>query len=644
MKIWTRIRNRKHDRTYVSITLAIIITALSLVAALGSPSVGILNYTAPYSFIERVSLGIVAALFMLLYLFYAKIRPLQTSSVHSSLTQLPPGRAIDLQQRVGRTRPVTSLEAQIFALAITNPQLFRPRVTEVYEPARRTVNQEVTIDIQLPSVLFAEDATREANAVAGMKATTGSEGRESPQILSIPFPVVVPIKGELNDDLQIFGVGDARLAAYSYSEYLELVAGVLRLLLLKACATEKDEKLHPAVAKAELIALRCMMQRGVQDSSAVMRAVIAILNLKDVNLSATPGEIRRPNSQIINLIAEVVRQLANRYAIVASMECNADYRSVIRYRRIVVPGLKLSRPKRRSLASWAKERLAILLGARPVSVTIPLATAATCQSYHLVARCPDGLYLHKQRLHGLQEYLNADKERREALREKNRADVSIPPYYHLRSRLGQPYAHFYSRYLMEPRTAIKGATRGEKAAGQMTSTSETIAEFPSAEFAFDEVPPGSLFRAVLAALSAFSLIWIVGFIASKGDDPGTDAPAVLLAFPAVLAGWIGVDAMPRRLLEGTLTARLSLLVTAVCAVAGSALFMIYHAKVPILHGSIPFPVTVTFLGLGEGSWGILAAVSLANAVYTVYRWLKHTWEYKWLCARPSPLESVIEGS
>ena len=492
----------------ISSALAIIFIILALASTLGSPRLPILNYTAPYSFIERAVLAVLALIVLLVYIFYAKIRPFQASSVHASLVPLPPGRAIDLQRRVGRTRPVTSLEAQVFALAITNPALFRPRVTEIYEPDRRTVNQEVVIDVQLPSELFHDDenSTTEPgvrNKIASV-VETGSDARlevtTPSEALTIPFPVVVPIKGELNDNLEIFGVGDARLAAYSYSEYLELVAGVLRLLLLKACSMEKGGKFHPIVARAELIALRSIMQRGLQDPSAVMRAVIAILNLKEVNISEVPDKVCRPDRQTINLIAEVVRQLANRYAIVASMECNSDYRSIIRYRRTIVPGLRLSKPKKH-LVSWTKERLAILLGARPVSLTIPLAGAATCQSYHLFVRCPEGLYLHIQEFPGLQAYLEADQERRAVLRTKNRADVSIPPYYHVRSRLGQSYAHFYSRYLTEPRAVLKDFG---KVAGEMTNTRETIAEFPNADFSFAEVPPGSLFRAVLAALSAFT--------------------------------------------------------------------------------------------------------------------------------------------
>jgi len=648
-------------RFLIGSTLILALLALLFGASFASPRAHFYLYSSSYSVIYRFGLGVAAILVMFLYIYYAKIRPLQASSVHSKLVPLSRGRAVSLQRRVGQTRPVTTLEAQIFALAITNPGLFRPRVIEVYEPSRRTINQEVTIDVQLPPVLFRviptpqyEDGNnqRPDEVMENELPFTPDEPKvidealEVPQTLIVPFPIVVPLKGVLNDELEIYGLNGSRLATYSYSEYLELVAGILRMLFLKACDMGESGTLHGAVSGAEISALRCIMQRGLQNPGEVTKVIERILSLTALNLSTDHASPHYPNPRMISLVAEVVRLLANRYAIVALIECNSDYRSLIRYRRTVVPGLSLSEPIHHPV-KWGRERLSILLGAQPVRIRIPLATAATCRSYHLVARCPEGLYLRIQRFVGLKEYLEADASRRKARRIAHNPDVTIPPYYHVRSRLGQPYAHFYSRYFVEPtienstRTALSGTPMS--IAGQMTDTSEVLTEFPVADFTFVEVPPGSLFRGTLAALSAFALIWIVGFIVSRGLNPGTDAPAVLLAFPAILAGWLGVDSFPRRLLEGTLTARVSLASTAVFALSASALFMIYRAHVPILHGPIPFPIRFEFLGISEGSWGVLTALAFVNAVYITYRWLKHTWEYKALCARRSPLERVIEG-
>ena len=660
--------------------LAVICVILVTAAVLVFPQFAIPS--ALLSVLARAAIAVFAGAAILTFTYFGSVRPLQRSSVHPKLIPLPPGRAVSLQRRVGQTRTVTSLEAEVFALAVTNPALFRRRVTETYEPSRRTVAQTVAIDIQIPTELLnrpsapitktatgnaempvaesddmcqaaLDDGRNEAlTNVARQSDSTprpGDELPETPKYLVLPFPAVVPVKGELNDGFEIYGVRSEHLPTYSYSEYLELVASVLRMLLLKACDLEDKGALHKAVVKAELVALRCIMQRGLQDAVYITRAVKGILDLKSVNIAADSEPARTPDADVIRLTAELVRLLANRYAIVALIECNNEYRSLLYYKRTVVPGLSLSRYNRHAVR-WLKERLAILLGARPVLLSAPLTTAATCQSYHLVVRCPEGLYLGRQMFPGLNHYLEADSKRREALRKENRADVTIPPYYHVRSRLGQPYAHFYSRYFAEPTSAHRtGRSLGEHEKGssstatQMTDTAVSLEVFPKAEFKFLEVPPGSLFRGTLAGVGAFLLIWIVGFIASRGGDPGADAPAILLAFPAVLAGWVGVDAPPRRLLEGTLSARLSLLATAILALGASALYMIYRAKIPILHGSVPSAIRVSFLGITQGSWGILAALALSNALYIGYCCAKCTWEYKSLCGRRSPLEHLIEG-
>jgi hypothetical protein len=661
--------------------LATVSAALIAMTVLVFPDFNIRS--ALLTVLARAGLAVSAGSALLTSIYVAYVRPLQRSSIHPKVVPLPPGRAVDLQRRVGQTRPVTSLEAEVFALAVTNPALFRRRVAEMYEPSRRTVTQGVAIDIQIPTELIdrpaahdasppheneasisvpESDATNQALACEGPKSPL-AENRtsssttppsivnqpETPGVLVVPFPALLPVKGELTDDLEVYGVGGGRLPTYSYSEYLELVAGILRMLLLKACNLEDKGSLHRAVARAERAALRCIMQRGLQESSEVTRAVKGVLDLRTQNIAEPHESERHPDGNVITLTAELVRLLANRYAIVALVECNSEHRSVIRYQRTIVPGLSLSRYNRHAVR-WLQERLAISLGARPVLLNAPLTTAATCQSYHLVVRCPEGLYLRLQKFPGLQRYLDADSKRREVARKAGSPDVTIPPYYHIRSRLGQPYAHFYSRYFAEPTPALygqgsrKSAENDSNSASQMTDTAIPLELFPKAEFTFLEVPPGSLFRGALAAVSAFLLIWIVGFISSKGDDPGTDAPAILLAFPAVLAGWLGVDAPPRRLLEGTLASRLSLLLTAVLALGASALYMIYRAQIPMLHGSFSFGVSMSFLGITQASWGVLAALSLVNALYIGFCWVKCTWEYKSLCARRGPLEELIEGS
>jgi hypothetical protein len=117
---------------------------------------------------------------------------------------------------------------------------------------------------------------------------------------------------------------------------------------------------------------------------------------------------------------------------------------------------------------------------------------------------------------------------------------------------------------------------------------------------------------------------------------------VLLAFPAVAAAWLGFDEKRRRLLEGTLVSRVSLMLSASSALMASALFMLNDAHLPALHDRIPFPIDISFLGINEGSWGVLVFVSLINALSVGYLCLLRTSEYKHLTARPDPMGAVKE--
>ena len=554
--------------------------------------------------------------------FYTKesyVRELKHSSVRRTLGRevefLPPRSALALQLRAGTVRPVEPLEAEIFALAIIEPASLRQRISERYEPGRRTLWQQVNAAIQIPGQLIDPEGTIDGpdgprgaseeeaveKAVKDRKVTFQSLGQ-------IPFPVVIPPKGYLNDELVILDSSGERLSCFSYSEYLLIVASVLRMLLLKAYNLHNADQLPRKSRDAERKALACIMQRGAPSMQEIEKAVESIVNLSIVTDENEP----KCDSATLGIAGELVRKLSGRYAIVAPMECTPEGRMTFEYRRRIVPVLELGLNQNGIRLRWVLDRLSILLGARPVDLTVPLENAPTCQSFHVDIDCPEGLYLRNQQLPGIDEYLNRF----------DRQTATVPPYYRLRRRLGQPYAHLYARAFPAPREG------------------EVLPEF---KVSFWEVPPGSLFRAAVVAVSTALLVWLVGWVLPRASNPGTDVPAVILAFPAIAAAWLGFDEKRRRLLEGTLLSRLSLLLSATLALAASGLFMLNSAKLPLLHDSIPFPITVSFLGIHEASWGILVCLSLINSLTIGYVCLLRTWEFRYLAARPDPMSSVREG-
>jgi hypothetical protein len=288
---------------------------------------------------------------------------------------------------------------------------------------------------------------------------------------------------------------------------------------------------------------------------------------------------------------------------VAELPVSEGGRTVAQYQRIIIPAVRFAAKGHARWYSWVKGRARVLLGARPVALTLELKNAWTCKSFHLTVAAPDGLYLGEQKALGLNALMN------------RRADgAPVLPYYRFRARLGQPHAHFYSRFLPAPEE------------GQQP---------PKLKFRFFEVPPGSVFRAAVAAMSCFVLVSMVAWMMSHTSDPGTDAPAFLLAFPAVAATWLGFESPTRRLFEGTFTARCSLLITAATAIASSGLFMLYRSEFHSLHGG--FPHELAIFGIHEYSWAILVVVAFCNAASLVYITLMRTWAYTYLCSVNRPV-------
>lgn len=539
----------------------------------------------------------------------------------------------NLKKNASNARAMGLAEAQIFALATTYPAAVRQRISERYEPERRTMRQSVSIAIKIPK-----------SQLGLLNGSVGAATLSESRTFSIPLPAVIIPKGELNDDFSVYSGGDEELPAYSYSEYLQLAARVLHVLLTNAFAILMNDtvshsediaalELTESAQQAEDAALRCILNRGTLSESDIDEAASGIRNLKLPELPEhLSKELRQQSRDMLRLAAKFAERLSYSYAIVVPGSCGADGRISLRYERTVIPSLELSRrsPGRPFWkitiwpVRWSKDRLRLLLGARPVDLTVSLENACTCQSYHMMVVCPDGLYLRDQLVPHVNEYMR-----------NNARPTNVPPYCRLRRRLGQPYAHFYARYFPEPK-------RRPKAAGQITSPEEKSLRAPYLHLTFYEVPPASIFRAALVAISTTLLIWLVGLVIShsQNGDPGTDAPAWLLAFPAVIAAWLGFDAPSRRLLEGTLGARLSLIYSAFSSVAASGLFMIYKAQLNMLHGV--FPKKISILGVGQISWAVLLGLSVCNALYTIYFSFVRTWEFAHLSSRPVGQNSTIQ--
>jgi hypothetical protein len=544
------------------------------------------------------------------YLDQIKTRPGRTiAEIHQVLGR----EAYKLQQMAAKTRP-TAKQARIFALAIMEPSELRQRVSEQYIPGQRTLEQDVEIEVQIPPRLISlEDRA------------SGTNGSGSTDIF---FPVLVLPKGALNDNLDVSMADEQLVSVLSYREYLQLVAGILRLFMLLAYGIREPghgahfpsgpyvsaQEAPVAVEHRALCEIIKRAQANVAESpiSDEARDVAEVLEKLPI-----PNEANRIYLQ---LAAELVRTLSLHYAIVASIPVRSSGRFIIQYKRTLIPELELSsddenyyrqlRQKFRRtnrcialLRGW----LRVLFGTRPVSVTVSLDNAWSCQSYHVRVQAPEGFYLARQKFIASEAYMGKTDS---ALKAKG---APTPLHYRFRRRLGQSYAHFYGRFFPAP---IKGERR------------------PKLQLDFFEVPPSADFSAAIASLACLSLVWLVGFVMSRTTDPGTDAPAFLLLFPGAAAGWIGFDAPEHRLFDDTLWARLSLVFTALISIAASGLFIMNKSKISISYQTMPFKTSV--FGVSSLYWAIITTLAFFNAAYLSYRWYRHAWRFKHLAGRSDP--------
>ncbi|SER61984.1 hypothetical protein [Actinokineospora terrae] len=507
------------------------------------------------------------------YAYYQRWHRLRFKAGHSSLSlrQIPIEAVDPLREKAADTRLCSNQQAILFSLGILHSRQLRQRLVETYQLDQRAVRQHVSIDIEVPRPLFAQ--------------------RDREQ--TIYFPVLMPVKSKFQDDFSVHGPDGAALHVLPYRQYLQLAARVLRVLLVRAMGGTTAFDNSPAAKSAEREAIALIAARRTPDGDAPG----IVLNPgwhKAIEIDADADPAR---DKALTEAREFVEMLSHHYAIVVPLRLDENGRALVKFEQTLIPELTLVR----------KKRLALLLGARPIDMSFSIRMASTCQSYHLRVVGTDGLYLGDQNLVDSAATLTHLAKHEQ-----------VPPHFRFRKRLGQPHAHVYARFFPEPaRIGVDDRQRLER---------------PSIRLKFFETPPGSLLRAVVSALACLALVWIVGVINTRVPDADTDAPAFLLVFPAVVGAWLGFDSAGRRLLEGTLAARLSLTATVLLSIVSTGLFL-GHKGLQETHHWYLLPDGWSLLWIKDVSWLVVVLLALGNAFVTTALYLRRTAFYSYLATR-----------
>lgn len=451
-----------------------------------------------------------------------------------------------------------------FALSIANPPDVRSRAVETIEPAARAFWQTVSAHF----------------TITGSNSATGTVS---------PVAIMLPAKGELQDNLAITDEAGEGVATLTYYEYLALVMRTVRQLIV---ASDVSALHRPRLFTLEQSVMNVIRQHLNEATIPLVRQHLSRCLDEIDDLKQHCQSVDGQNQ--LQTLASFTEALAFNFAIVALIEGSGN--RVVTYKRTVVPRMRVT-PFSYKVVAYLRDRFRLLLGARPVDLYMKLSNASSAASYHLEVVGPEGMYVARQQVLGIED---------ELLRLRNLG--SETPYYRLRRRLGQRYLHAYFR-----------------------SVSPDVAQRCILRARFLEVPPGSIARAGVASVANFVLIFLAGTLLSVGSQKqlASDFPALILAFPAVAAAAVGFENLRSALFESTLASRLAVIATIFLSVAASGLYLAQSAD--LLQAPSPDFVLLT---VRDWYWVGLTSASFFVSAFAIYKWFTNSHAFMALATRP----------
>jgi hypothetical protein len=470
---------------------------------------------------------------------------------------------------------------------ITQPSDFRTRTAETISVQGLVTEQLVSVEFAFPHESIRADQAR------GMD--------------ELYVPVLVPRKQETTDNLVIRDSQDQIVSTLCYDETVNVLTLALRFLIF-SCTKDRrggrpelDGQPNENQQQAELLLLNLILSAVPYDPGYLGNQIETAFTWLGIEAGA---EVQR-----VQWLRQFVTAMSQAYPIIAVVPYDTEtHRVSVSYRRTTMHAL----PRRDR-----RTQLRLILGLRPIRVRVNTALAQVSKSYHLHVLGPGSQYLMEQTLScpscggtltragivGGQDDGGSHTHRDFSLAKKK-------PYFELRGKRGQAYAHLYMR-------------------GFTYTSGETLILSTS----FGETPPGTLASATITAAMSCLLIAAVGHAQLLNISHGSDIPPLLLALPAAAASWFGYASDSEAMLRSSLAARCSLVLGGVVSLVGSVVFLITNRA-----QSGPQPATVpSLLGLQLTScWNALFLVAVANLLYIVTQLVVRTSSYRRLLLRREP--------
>ncbi|MDD7920975.1 hypothetical protein [Actinomycetospora callitridis] len=401
------------------------------------------------------------------------------------------------------------------------------------------------------------------------------------------YPLTLIKKGELHDNFHVGLKGEDTTVTLTYEEYCQLMVVVVRSLAYSCRGLPSN--LYKRVDKLSLKVLNLVCTRKVdsdnyEDAKAQSKRLTdkAKTLIQDIEQAVSePGRF----TGLIDEIASFGARFYEQYPVILIIPIGA-----VKNNRAIVT-LEHDAPPRwhrqHSVSGRLKmlsERISAYLGGRPGELEIDLRRASWAQSYHITVHGSEDSYLADQRIRGTENYGMAGHPK-----------AKLPGRF--RRPLGQPYFRGYYRNLeLLP-----------------TAHSDEL----SVTLTFFEVPPGSIGKASIASISALILTYVIGLtLPIPQDSTGfVGFAALILAFPAASAAWVGLDKVSDKSLLGTeLSARASALSTFALSLAAASIFILDTQKVIDTSTSLPT------LGINDWLWVCLVSAMFLNTFLSIVSW------------------------
>jgi hypothetical protein len=410
------------------------------------------------------------------------------------------------------------------------------------------------------------------------------DAEESSGVLTYCLPAMWRDAGSPLQIVEITGSEGRQLRVLRNEEYLQLVRVALTTLLRAAYQlSSQDQPLPPQAVSLLDDALDLLAKRAKKsaDNSDITGGILDL----DVD-----------HKEYLKLAAEMIRKLSSAIPVVVEIPFDSN-RATMRYQEHV--------PLTHSARGRVFAAVGVLLGAGPTRLQVALSDYRTTQEYRLRVRVPDGYYFSGQHLVGVD---SADQDNLQ---------------WTMQRRNGLPYAFFSLSW--DPHVSLP-------------------AEYPRLRLSFAEVPPGKSLSAAIAAGSCAALIWFIGLALSHTTKSGigTDAPALLLAFPAVAAGWLSFDRPSKRLSEGPLSAQVSLLSTLALSLVAAGMFMLSESSFAIFRKDAFDGLGL--LGISLPTWIVMLLLAIINASFISWVCLRETLGYLRVLVRPAEASLSVGGN